>query len=63
LKAGAAVNFFEENMMAESDNILTKLQDLSLCWATGSRPIHFSRDANGGGNCMITHNDGGSLMK
>jgi hypothetical protein len=28
LKARAAVNCFEENDMAESDNILTKLQDL-----------------------------------
>jgi hypothetical protein len=28
LKARAAAEFFEENGMAESDNILTKLQDL-----------------------------------
>jgi hypothetical protein len=28
LKARAEVIFFEENDMAESDNILTKLQDL-----------------------------------
>ena len=28
LRVRAAVNFFEENDMAESDNILTKLQDL-----------------------------------
>jgi hypothetical protein len=30
LQARAAVNLFEENGMAESDNILTKLQDLWL---------------------------------
>jgi hypothetical protein len=30
LPARAAVNFFEENDMAESDNLLTKLQDLLL---------------------------------
>jgi hypothetical protein len=28
LKAREAVNFFEENVMAESDNVLTRLQDL-----------------------------------
>jgi hypothetical protein len=28
LTARAAVNFFEENDLAESDNLLTKLQDL-----------------------------------